>query len=809
MKAVLVFSFVLCVTIPSSAQTFSSYYSTADLALASPGALRTGLYGFENPALLTYQHQTDLAFVWSDAGGRWNSFNRWGLFAAFPHFGFGVVKTKAGGASVTDYRLSLSGGNRSLSFGLGYGFSGGDRAAFDRRNVLTAGALVRPNAYTSFGVVGNAATSGGRTEAAFDLALRPFGNEWLTVFGDFALQNTQTLKRGSWSYGAVIEPLPGIRLTGRFFSSHAYAVGLSFSVGGAGMVSQTTWDNSSRRLFTSYGVRLGAYDRTVLSKLMKSSSYVKLDLNGEMKYQRFVLFDKANTLHRTLVAIAAAKEDETVAGIAINTSGMKINTEMLWEVREALRDFKRSGKKVVVFIDRPSLDEYRFATVADRIVLDPTGIVFLPGYVSGRTFVKGTLEKLGIGYDEWRFFRYKSAAEVFSRDRMSEADREQRQKFVDDLYVQTRNDISEARRLTAERVDTLLNDRVLFLPEEAVREGLVDTLGRWTEVEAMVEQLAGERKQLVHPDAIPRMNRPFDNAWSEPPRIAVIYALGVCDMDEGIKARMLVKDVEAAGDDPRIKAIVLRVDSPGGDGMASDYIAEALRKAKKNKPVIVSQGYVAASGGYWLSMYADTIVAAPSTITGSIGVIGGWLYNRELKEKLGFSTDHVQAGKHADLGFGFTFPFLGVGLPDRNLTPEERASVERSIQSFYRLFVGKVAEGRRTSSDRIEQIAEGRFYSGSEGKRLGLVDVLGGLDDAVRIARTKAGIRPEDEVTIVEFPRPGLVDLSRLFPSPFGVGDVVESDAVLRHVRFLLRHNGRPLPILPLEEMVFDIPKGQ
>jgi len=266
----------------------------------------------------------------------------------------------------------------------------------------------------------------------------------------------------------------------------------------------------------------------------------------------------------------------------------------------------------------------------------------------------------------------------------------------------------------------------------------------------------------------------------------VIYALGVCAMDEGIKARTLVRDVEAAADDPRVKAIVLRVDSPGGDGMASDYIAEALKKAKKRKPVIVSQGHVAASGGYWLSMYADTIVAAPTTITGSIGVIGGWMYNKELKEKLGLSTDHVKAGKHADLGFGFALPFLGVGIPDRNLTEAERSTVERSIDSFYRLFVAKVAEGRKTTADRIEPLAQGRFYSGEEAKRL--------------------GIGPDEKVSIVEFPRPGLLDLSRMLPSPFSVRDALDGDATLRHVRFLLQHNGEPLPLLPLDDMTFEAP---
>ena len=787
-------------------QTFPSYYSTADLSLTSPGALKSGLLGYENPALLTYVRQPDVQFAWTDATGAWNDFNRWGLFAAVPNFGFGAVKTKTGFASVTDYRLSLGFGDRTAGFGIGYGFSGGDKAAFDRRNVWTVGSLIRPDPHVSVGLVGSATSSGGRTEAAVDLGARPFGNEWLTFFADYAIQDHQTLGDGGWSCGAALEALSGVRLTGRYFDTHAFSLGVFLSLGNAGFSAQSSFDRDAKHSFNTYAIRLGAYDRTILSKLMKGSRYVELNLFGNMKYQRFRLFDNTNTLRSTLAAITAARNDETVSGIAINTSGMNINREMLWELREGLKAFRSAGKKVVVFIDRASMEEYHLATVADKIVLDPSGAILLPGYSAGGTYLKGTLEKLGIGFDEWRFFTYKSADEFLSRDSMSAADREQKQKYVDDLYASTKADICEGRRFTPGQFDNLIDNDVLFLPRDAVEKGLVDTLGRWEEVQAMIEKLEGERKVSTGAGSLAPFNLPFDNRWSEPPRIAVIYALGECAMDAGIKARSLVKDVEAAAHDSRIKAIILRVDSPGGDAMASDYIAEAMKKAKKIKPVVVSQGYVAGSGGYWLSMYADTILAAPATVTGSIGVIGGWLYNKDLKEKLGFSTDHVQAGKHADFGFGFTLPFVGVGIPDRNLTDMERAKVERAIKTLYQEFVEKVADGRKSTPGKIEPIAQGRFYSGSEGKHLGLVDLLGGLDDAIRVARQKAGIGEQESVTIVELPRPGLFDFSGLIPRPFGLDQKFIADPAWDHLKFRLEHNGEPLPIMPLEEIDNEAP---
>jgi protease-4 len=342
---------------------------------------------------------------------------------------------------------------------------------------------------------------------------------------------------------------------------------------------------------------------------------------------------------------------------------------------------------------------------------------------------------------------------------------------------------------------------VFFLAEDAVKAGLVDTVGRWDVVNEIVKKLEGEEKRMVGAGALAKFHLPYDNYWGERPQVAVIYALGACAMDEGITARKLVKDVEAVTNDPKIKAVVLRVDSPGGDGMASDYIAEALKKCKENKPVIVSQGYVAASGGYWLSMYADTIVAAPNTITGSIGVIGGWVYNKGLKDTLGMTTDFVKVGKHADLGFGFTLPFIGVGLPDRNMTEEERSKAELAIKTMYKEFVNKVAFGRKKKFEDIEPIAQGRVWSGYDGKQNGLVDVLGGLETAIQIARDRAKICPTQEVTIVEYPEKGLIDFSFLQPKLFGVR--VEDDPTLTYVKFRLQHNGQPMPILPIDETEF------
>ena len=778
------------------------YHTQTDFLLTSPGGMGFGLYGYTNPALLTYVHQPDLMFTWSDASGKWNDFNRWGLFAAIPkpNLGFSVIRQKDTLGSVTDYRLSLAFGDRTKSFGFGYGWSGGDTQFFNRASVITLGSLLRPMPQLSIGISGIATTSGSGKEGMIDLAVRPFGNEKITLFADYALQNDEKLEDGHWSTGLAVEALPGIRLTARYFDTEAFTVGLNFSLGRIGATSQAHYDESQKHSYNTYGVRMGAYDRNIFrTYLMREKKYVKLNLLGRLKYQRYRLFDKSNTLAELISIIDGAKKDETVSGIAINTSGMRINKEMAWEVREKLKDFKSAGKHVVIFIDDVGMTGYHLASVADKIVIDPCGEIILKGFLAGGFYLKGTLEKLGIGFDEWRFFKYKSAYEIFSRESMSEADRQQWQKLVDNFYRLAKSDICEARNMTPEEFDHLVNEEVYFLPQDALDKGLVDTLGRWESVKNMVKSIEGKEKTLVNPRYIAKYQLPKDNYWGERPQIAVIYALGVCAMDQGITARKLVKDVEAATKNPKIKAVILRVDSPGGAAIPSDIIAEALKKCKEKKPVIISQGLVAASGGYRLSMYGDTIIAAPNTITGSIGVIGGWIYNKGLKEKLGMSTDLVKVGEHADLGFGIRLPLIGVTLPDRNLNDEERAKIERSIKSHYKDFVAKVADGRKKEYDEIESVAQGRVWSGYDGKQNGLVDVLGGLETAIMIAKEKAGIPKDQEVKIVELPKPDLFNPNIFKPKLFGVK--YQEDEFIELLKFRLKHNGEPLPMLPMDDM--------
>jgi protease IV len=803
--SLLVLAILLPVSLPAQ-PVITPYHMHHDFLMTSTGAFKYGLYGFDNPAVLSYVHQPDFYFTWTDVGGSFTDFNKWGLFAAVPHFSFGMIQQESPAGSMTDYRLSTGFGNRSFSAGLGYGWSGGDTEVFGHTKLMTLGFLMRPSRYVSLGAVGYQTFRGKRQQVYTDLAIRPLGNELITLFGDFSMQNEQTVREGIWSAGVVVEPLPGIRITGRAFEFNQYTLGFSFNLGRIGVNAQQRYDDG-RGMYSTYGVRLGAYDRTIMDRVpRRKESWMHLDLHGNLRYRQFRLFDSSNTLHDILSAIDQAQADPSVSGIVVNLSDMNASRVMKWEVRDRLKDFQRAGKRVVVFFDRGDITDYHLASVADVIVMDPQGMFTVEGFISGGTYIHGTLGKLGIAAEEWRFFEYKSAFEMIARDEMSDADREQRQRIVDQWYELVRSEVAESRGLTDEEFDRLVNEVGIFTPDLALQYGLVDTLARNDKLGELVAAIEGTRKPMIGRSSLRERIEPFDNRWSEPPQIAVIYALGVCDMDDGIAARRLVKDIKKAANDGIVKAIVFRVDSPGGDPLASDVVTTALREAMDEKPVIVSQGAVAASGGYWISMYSDAILAAPNTITGSIGVIGGWVYNDGFKERTGLSTDFVKRGTFADLGFGARLPLIGVQLPDRNLTENEYAIMQNLITNMYKQFVGKVAEGRGVEADDIEPYAEGRIWSGWDGREAGLVDGIGGLTDAIRLAREKAGIGEREEVTIVEYPEAGLIDPGMFAPRLFGVR-AAETDPFIEHIRFRVRHNGRPLMILPLEymnEMMYD-----
>ena len=779
-----------------SQQKFPSYFNQNDMELASPGTILFGLNGFDNPAELSFLSQPNLYFTWNDKNGDSNDLDNWGLFTSLSNFGFSMINQSSSSFSITDYKLSAALGSSALSIGFGYGWSSGNVNYFNRSNLYTLGTIFRPANFISISLIANLPNRGER-EGIVGAGIRPFSNYHLTFFGDYVFTNDKVPERIKWSAGAIVEPIDGLRLVGRYFEGKSFNVGVQLGFGMLGLTSITHFDDDAKQSYNTYGIRIGADDRNLLNVFHSHDNYVSMDLQGGLKYQSFKLFDNSKTLLNLLEQLDAVKDDNSVSGIAINISGININHELLWEIREKLSEIKSNGKKVYIYFDRAGIDEYLLASVADKIIIDPLGTISLNGYLMGRTFFKGSLDMLGLGFRELRYFKYKSAVENFARDNFSEADREQRQRLVNVNYDLAQREICAARNFTPAYFNELVDSTFIYMPEDAVKFKLADTLARWSDINSIINKYEKKDKSLISASSLEEFNLPNDY-WGTKPKIAVIYAIGATSMDDGIKARTLVKYVEAAINNSNVKAIVLRVDSPGGDALAADLIADALRKGKRMKPIIVSQGYVAASGGYWLSMYADTIVAAPNTITGSIGVIGSFIYNKTLKQELGMSVDHVQKGKFADLGFGATLPLIGLTIPDRDFTTEELSIAQNGIEIFYKDFVTKVALGRKRSYNDIEKIAQGRVWAGIDALRNGLVDVLGGLDDAIKIAVQKANLEGS-EYEILELPERQWFDFNSILPSFLRIEQKVTEDPFINDLKFRLQNNGIPMPILPLE----------
>ena len=754
------FQFLCCLLAANAASAqspFISYAERTEFALAAFGGLDLGLYGYANPALLSYVEGLEQGVAWSDS----NSTQSWGLFTAMPHLGFGMVN----GRRDREYRAGLSTGNRNFSLGVSMGWG-------SVRHVVLGG-IWRPGPRLSLGGTFTSTFANEGREGAVDLSLRPWGDERLTLYADYA----HTDETEFWSTGAVVGLGQGLALTGRFFSDRALSVGLRIGLGAADFQAQ-----AHSRTFQTYAARFGAQRGNLFRPRAR---YLSLELSGPVQHRRYAFFDDSQSLLSLIALLERARRDPAIKGLAINASGLRISPALGWELREKLRQIRAGGKRVVVYIDRVDISGYHWVSAADHLVLDPAGAIGLQGYVAGHTYFKDALAKLGIGFDEWRLFPYKSATEVYVRRDMSEGEREQLTVLLDDWYALARRDISTARELAPEHFDRLVEDTAFFLPQEALDAGLVDRLGRWNEIDRMVED---------HPVvAAASYPRPADRHWGQRKRIAIVYALGVCAMDTGMGARRLVGEIASAC--AAADAVVLRVDSPGGDILPSALVADAVLKCRERKPVIVSQGYLAASGGYMISLPGDAIVTAPNTITGSIGVIAGWAYNTGLKEKLGLSTSRVQVGRHADLPFGMTLPLLGLRLPDRTFTEDESARMEYTIRSLYEDFVAQVASSRHIEPDSVEVVAQGRVWSGQRAVELGLADRIGGLEVAIALAKEKIGLSADETVELLERPRPKLFSSALFRPRLLGLD--AQPTPELDYLQFRLQHNGLPLLLVP------------
>lgn len=511
------------------------------------------------------------------------------------------------------------------------------------------------------------------------------------------------------------------------------------------------------------------------------------------------IFEAPPTVRNLVDSLRKAKVDRRVTSVIIRPTSSAALWGKVQEVRDAIVDFRSSGKPIIAHLEFGGEQEYFLASACDKIFLMPTATLDLTGIASYELFLRGTLDKIGAFPDVLHVGEYKTAANTFTEHTYTPSHREMAQSLNTNLYEQLVRAIAEARHKTAQEVRTLI-DHGPYLPEDAIRAGLIDDVAYEDEIDDKVTLGQGTVKYLSMNDyrKVPLRSMGLNKG----PRIAVVYAAGVITSGESsyeattgqsIGSDTMVEHLRKVRADKSIKAVVLRVDSPGGSAIASDVIWREVMLTRDRKPVIASMSDVAASGGYYISMPAHKIVAQPATLTGSIGVvmikfaIGGTL------EKLGMNMERVTSGKYADLW-----------APDRPFTPEERKKIEESMHATYETFVEKAAAGRKTTPERIDSIAQGRVWTGVQAKEHGLVDELGGLDRALELAKKAAGIDEKSEVELVIYPqRRSFYDLVQ---DPFGADEGLMGALIgLRERRalqtlaapFRLFRRGEPLALMP------------
>ena len=444
-------------------------------------------------------------------------------------------------------------------------------------------------------------------------------------------------------------------------------------------------------------------------------------------------------LHDILNNIKKAKNDVNIKGIYIESSYIVAGMATTEEIRDALLDFKESGKFILAYADFYSQKAYYLASVADKLYLNPQGLIDYRGLRTELMFFKGTLEKLGI---EPQIIRgsnnqFKSAVEPFMYDKMSDANLEQTQTYLNSLWDQMVAGISAARGISETDLNKIANNMLVDNAQAAVDYKLVDGVKYKDEIiDELKELLELDKDDKIQLMKLSKYDKAPDagrkgKGWTKD-KIAVVYASGEIVMGKGdeqsIGSARISKAVRQARKDTTVKAIVLRVNSPGGSALASDIILREVALATEQKPVVVSMGDVAASGGYYIACLADTIVASENTITGSIGVFG-LLFNLEnfLNEHLGVTVDRVMTNDHSDLG-----------SLTRKMTAIEEAVIQKSVDDIYDTFISYVADGRSLTKEQVDAIGQGRVWSGENAMEIGLIDVFGGLNKAIEIAAEMA-----------------------------------------------------------------------
>jgi len=478
------------------------------------------------------------------------------------------------------------------------------------------------------------------------------------------------------------------------------------------------------------------------------------DYTPENKWAKVFNIQQPQSFSGLLTELRKAKVDKRINGVLLDIEFPQIGWGKADELRDAIKDFRASGKPIYSFMELGTNKEYYIASAAEKVFMPPGGDLYVNGFAANAMFYRGSLDKLGIEPEVIKIGKYKNAPDQYTEKEMSDAQREVINAILDDYYVRFTGSIAEERKKSVEDVKAIV-DNAPYHAGEARQIGLIDSASYRDQVDEELKNRLGYKAddKLRTVSANEYREVSVDSlGLDDGERIAVIYASGVINVGKSnnsplggamVGSDTIVEAVNDAAEDTTIKAIVLRVDSPGGSALASDLMWNALENAKAKKPVVVSMSDVAASGGYYIACNANKIVAEPSTVTGSIGVFLGKPVVRGLYDWLGVSNEYVMRGKNA-----------GIFRETEKWTPDERAKMQdQANKIYYGDFVPKVAKGRGKTDEEVNTVGQGRVWTGAQGKQVGLVDEFGGLEKAIEVAKDLAKISAEKQVKRVAYPK--------------------------------------------------------
>ncbi len=490
-------------------------------------------------------------------------------------------------------------------------------------------------------------------------------------------------------------------------------------------------------------------------KISRPNSVVTLNLNTQIADRPptfneievlFELNDQIIGLHELLLAIDTAAQHPNIEGIVLQADFISAGWSQIREIRNALLKFKATGKFIYAYHDIASQKSYYLTSVADSLVLNPAGMIEFKGLASEVLYYKDFQDRYGLKMEVIRHGKYKSAVEPFLENEMSADNRFQIKSLLNNLWETLRNEMAETRSLSPSALDALAQESKIAVPLDALEAHLVDQLGYESDLEAMVKERLGisveDSVSYVSTASLLGSASQYNSEIKD--RIAVVYAQGTIlygpESESYISQEAFVKAFETLAKDDWIKAVVLRVDSPGGSALTSELLWQAIEKVKAKKPVIVSMGNVAASGGYYIAAGADQIFLDPLTVTGSIGVFATLPNASGFLASKGIRAERVETHPNG-LGYSFFSP----------MTDNFRTQTEKGIEQTYALFKDRVAQGRSLTAREVETLAQGRVWSGNQAVAQGLADQLGGIQDALNAAAQAAGIQEYNVMTYPQF----------------------------------------------------------